>query len=1024
MNKVLFCLYIIVIVSLAVVLLGKDFRSAIPVALTEKVVVEKTNPFNNMYSTWVDSVFNRLTLDQRIGQLFFADVYSNQGKSHVDAITALINNHHIGGLIFFHGGPISQAVLTNKLQEISKTPLLVSIDAEWGLGMRLDSCVSFPRQMTLGAIKDIDLIRQMGVEIGQQCRRMGIHISFSPLADVNNNPLNPVIGNRSFGENSHDVAKRALAYMTGLQEQRILTTAKHFPGHGNTTVDSHHALPVVTESYARLDSLEWYPYKEMIRNYLTGIMVAHIHVPELDNTPNLAASLSRRVITDILRDSLNFCGLIYTDALNMKGVTNHFEAGELEVMAIEAGADVLLMSADIPKAIDAVKTAINTGRIDKEQVEMSCRRILAAKEWAGLNKYKPVNTNGLIERLNSPETDLLNRRLVEASLTVVQNRDSIIPLKRLDKEKTAVLLTGVSQENSFLNTLNLYEENDYYFLPRGVTSQHENVLLNDLKIYSRVIVGIHNTNSNPAANYGILPNFGTFVDRLADSTNVILCLFASPYALSSFKNKTNMAAIVVGYQGTSLVQDYMAQLLYGAIAGKGILPIYVDYRYRYGTGVYTMGGLRFKYSIPEEVQVFSQKLQAIDGMVRNAINEKAFPGCQILAARNGVVFFKKEYGNTRYDNLAELVEPNHIYDLASVSKVAATMPPLMLFNDEELFKLEGKLADYLPELRNSNKANITMIDLLTHQSQLPSHIAFHLRTMEPIDSEKKLLEGTYSALHSIYLGPRTYLNSQHRFKEGYYATKESDSHKLQVADSMFVVGSYRDSIIRGIRNVRLLARKQYTYSDLGFILLGNIIERLSEKQLDEFVTQRFYAPLGATTLRFNPLKYFKQERIIPTSNDTVFRKQWLQGYVHDENAALMGGISGHAGLFGNANDLAKLMQMFLNMGTYGGERYINEETIKEFISSPFVKKGNRRGLGFDKPEPAPRPNDLMTKNASASSFGHTGFTGTMVWMDPKNGLLFVFLSNRVCPNATNNKLSSLALRAKIYEVLAKAIAID
>ena len=1015
MKKVIF--WIVFIVFLGVVI--SPSKQIIPVELP--LFSDATAPFDNLYSPWVDSVYSSLTPDQRIGQLFFAAAYSNQSRSHIDAITALINNHHIGGLIFFQGGPMRQARLTNQYQRISKTPLLIAMDAEWGLGMRLDSAISFPRKMALGAIEDLSLINKMAAEIGRQCRNLGVHINFSPVADINNNPQNPVIGTRSFGEDMHDVSRRALMYMGGLQEQRILTSAKHFPGHGNTSVDSHYALPVVTQTYEELDALEWFPYKEMIKYNLTGIMAAHVHVPALDSTPNLAASLSQRILTDILRDTLNFNGLIYTDALNMRGVTDHFSAGELEVMALEAGADVLLMPADIPKAIAAIKTAINSGRLDRRKIDLSCRRILAAKEWAGLNSYRPVEMRGLRDRLNTIEAELLNRKLVEASLTVVQNKDSILPLKRLYEERTAILLTGVSQENQFLNTLKLYEENNHFYLLRGITRQQENDLLERLTTYSRVIVGIHNTTSSPANDYGIQPNVTDFVDRLSYQTKVILCLFAPPYALSLFNNKENMAAIVVSYQGSTLVQDYTAQMIYGAVAGRGRLPVSVDSVYRNRMGVNTAGGLRLKYSIPEEVQIFSGRLSVIDEMVKRAMDEKAFPGCQILAARNGVVFFSKEYGQTRYDDEARPVTPQHIYDLASVSKVTATTPAVMQLYDRRQISMQGRLADYLPEMTDSDKENITMIDLLTHQSRLPAHIAFYLRTKEPLDKTERLLADRESPLHSIFLGPRTYLNSQRQFKEGFYSKEKDEIFSMQVADSMFIVGTFLDSMSRVIRNVRLLARRQMVYSDLGFILLGNIVERVDNKPLDEFVYQNLYAPLGATTLGFRPLNRFPDRRIVPTSNDTVFRRQLLLGYVHDENAALMGGVAGHAGLFSSANDLAKLMQMYLNMGTYGGERYIRAETVREFTSSPFARQGNRRALGFDKPDHAARNPTQMTKNSSPLSYGHTGFTGTMVWTDPESGLIFIFLSNRVCPDASNNLLSTLGLRARVYEALVKAI---
>lgn len=1014
MKKILVWL---VMVSLAGVSSGKDIENTVfPASL------QITDyPFDRLHSPWVDSVFNSLSPDQRIGQLFFAAAYSNLGKDHVSTITGYIKKYKIGGLIFFQGGPKSQVLLTNRYQAMSQTPMLIAMDAEWGLGMRLDSSVSFPRQMALGAVRDIRLLYHLGNEVGLQCRRMGVHLNFAPVVDVNSNRDNPVIGTRSFGENSNDVAQRSAMYMAGMQRQHILTAAKHFPGHGNTAADSHHSLPVVNDSYAEMDSLEWRPYKELIKSNLTGILAAHVSVPALDSTPNLAASLSHRVLTDILRDSLGFRGLVYTDALNMKGAANFFKPGELEVKALQAGADVLLMPADISKAMSAIKTAISSGQISMERIDLSCRRILAAKEWAGLSDYHTVDTTRLLDCINRPEANLLHRKLVEESLTIVQNRDSTLPLKQLDRNKTAILLTGTSLPSSFSRTLGLYHEDDYYFLDKTASAAQIDELYAVLCSYRRVIVGIHNTTANPGVSYGIFSEAALMVDRLAGRTQVILCLFASPYALSLFKNKEKMAAITVGYQESALCQDYTAQLLYGAIAGKGTLPVSADSAYQYRHGIFTKGCLRLKYSIPEEVNIQSYKLSTIDTLVQNAINEHAMPGCQILVARNGIVFFKKEYGQTRYGNQAESVHPGHIYDLASVTKISATLPAFMQLYDRKKIKMHDRLADYLPYLKESDKAKITMIDLLTHQARLQPSVSFYLNTLQPVDTAAKLLSKSRSAHHSIALGPGTYLNSKTHFKKGYFSVSEAPLHRLPVADSLFVLNTYRDTIFNGIKNSKLLSKKQYRYSDLGFILLGQTVEQISGQPVDEYVSRNFYSRLGASTLGYLPLKHYPHGRIVPTAHDTIFRRQWLQGHVHDETAALMGGVGGHAGLFGNANDLAKLMQMYLNRGVYGGERYIEEETVEYFTSRPFFKRGNRRGIGFDKPEPDPDRQSPAGNGASPQSFGHSGFTGTYVWMDPETGLLYVFLSNRVSPDASNNKLSSLNLRTGIYDILVQSI---
>ncbi|MDR1864004.1 MAG: serine hydrolase [Bacteroidales bacterium] len=983
--------------------------------------LRRTFPFDDLHTPWVDSVYNSLTAEQRIGQLLLVAAYSNKDQAHVDQVSECVEKYRIGGLIFFQGGPKRQVLLTNYYQRLSQTPLLIAMDAEWGLGMRLDSCISFPRSMPLGAVEDLDLIYSMGREIGMQCRRMGVHLNFAPVTDINNQPSNPVIGIRSFGENRDEVTRRSIPYMSGLQDEHVLAAAKHFPGHGNTVSDSHHSLPVTGDSYRSLDTLEWVPYRELIRRELTGVLAAHIHVPALDSTPNLAASLSRRVLTEILRDSLKFKGLIYTDALNMKGVSRFFSPGELEIRALQAGADVLLMPDNVPVAIAAVKAAIDSGRIDSKQIELSCRRILAAKQWAGLNRYQPTDTTALMADLHCSEAELLNRRLTESSLTVVQNVQEIIPLKELDRSRTAVLLTGISLPNRFLQTLALYEENDYYFFNEDTSPELEKELAETLNNYTRVIVGVHNTRYHTNGRYGIAPRVFSLVDRLADNTRVILCLFAPPYALSNFTGAGKMHAIVVAYQDTPLFQDCAAQLLYGAHPATGTLPVSVGASFPSGKGISFAGGLRLRYSIPEDVGMSSRKLLSIDTMTLAAIESGAMPGCQIVAARNGTVFFSKEYGQTRYDGDADPVHPKHIYDLASVTKIAATIPAMMLLYDRDEIKLRDRLDKHLAFPKDSEPARITLADLLTHQARLPAFIPFHLTVMEPIDSSETLISRSQDKHHSIRLSAGSWLNARRKFKDGYLSSSENEFHRAQAAPDMYVLTSYRDTIFNRIKQLTLSPQKQYRYSDLGFILLTELIEQKSGWTADEYVSLNFYRRLGATSLGYLPLKRFPKERIVPTANDTVFRNQWLQGTVHDENAALMGGVSGHAGLFGNANDLAKLMQMYLNKGMYGGERYMEEKTVEDFTACHFCKQGNRRGIGFDKPEPDPKKQNPACSCASPESYGHSGFTGTYVWMDPQTGLLLVFLSNRVCPDPSNNKLITSNLRTRIYQALADAM---
>jgi beta-glucosidase-like glycosyl hydrolase/CubicO group peptidase (beta-lactamase class C family) len=840
------------------------------------------------------------------------------------------------------------------------------------------------------------------------------------VVDINNQPANPVIGIRSFGEDSTEVNRRSSSYMNGLQEEHILTAAKHFPGHGNTTVDSHQALPVLTDTYEALNGLEWAPYKHLMKQGLTGVLTGHLSVPALDSTANLASSLSRKVMTDILRDSLHFRGLIYTDALNMRGVSKFFPSGKVEVKALEAGADVLLMPDDVPRAVAAVKAAVDSGRLSREQIELSCRKILAAKQWCGLDKYQPVNTDGLHAFINRPEADLLNRQLIAASLTVVHNSRHILPLTHLDSAKTAVLITGQQLPSHFLMTIKKYEEPDYYFLSEKTTAIQEKQLAETLSAYTRVIVGIHNTKYHIDNSYGIAQRVFSFVDRLTERTDVILCLFAPPYALSNFDNRDKMKGIVISYQDAPLVQDYTAQLLYGAIGAKGSLPVSIDTIRCCRYGITTAGGLRLRYSIPEEANIASDRLFAIDTMVANAIDSGAMPGCQVLAARNGIVFFQREYGNTRY-NRDEPVRPEHIYDLASLTKVSAALPSVMLLLDNDEIKLRDHLEKHLPFSGKYETNKITLEDLLTHQAKLPAFIPFYLNVMQAEDANETLLSTVKNAQHTVRLSANSWMNKHRKYKDGYFTTSADSLHHAPTAEGLYVMDSYRDTIFNRIKQTTLLPKKQYLYSDLGFILLTELIEQKSETGLDEFVARNFYRRLGATTLGYRPVNRFPTGRIVPTANDTLFRRQWLQGYVHDENASLMGGVSGHAGLYSNANDLAKLMQMYLNKGVYGGERFFKERTVKEFTECQFCRQGNRRGIGFDKPEPDAHKPSPAAKNASPESFGHSGFTGTYAWMDPENGLLFIFLSNRVCPDASNNKLVNSNLRTRIYQVLAEAI---
>lgn len=988
----------------------------------EKVVdaKEPSSPYTIGNTPWADSVFNSLSIDERIAQLFMVAAFSNKDKRHEEEIADLVSRYNIGGLIFFQGSPTRQVLETNYYQSKAKTPLVIGMDAEWGLGMRLDSTIEYPRQMMLGALQDPDLIYEMGQDIARQMKRIGVQINFAPVVDINNNPDNPVISNRSFGEDPQLVSSYSMAYMMGLQNNHVFAVAKHFPGHGDTNSDSHFSLPVIDQDYKRLDSVELHPFKYLIKGNLGGVMIAHLNLPKIDSSRNIPSTLSRNIVTNILRDSLGFEGLVFTDALNMRSVSGAYPNGEVEVKALEAGNDILVMSNDVPLAISKIKQAIRSGRLSEQQINESCRKMLVLKEWAGLTSRKFVNPDNLVQDLNSVKSQLINRRIVENAITVVKNSNNLIPVKNLESTRIAVVNVGESKQDKFNETVDLYTKTDHYYLPKSSSQAEVSKLLNDLEQYNLVIVSVMNTNYSPKKNYGVSEEAMNFINKISKKEKTILNVFAPPYLLKKIEDLHNFKTIIVAYEDNAVTQEYSAQLIFGGISARGILPVSATPAFSFRKGVSTGSATRFKYSIPEDASINSRELVSIDSIVNDAIRRKAIPGCQILAAKNGVVFFDKAYGYHTYDS-TEQVKLTDLYDIASITKVAATTAAIMKLYETGMVKLDKTLSDYVPEFKKTNKSDIVLMDILTHQSRLQPGIPFYLNLLLPLSKQEKAGSREFSANYDVKLGYEYLVNHIRNYKPGYFSRMAGINFGNQVADSLFALTSYEDTMINRIGSSSLLSRKEYRYSDIGFICLHTLINKVASEPLQDYVRDNFYTHLGATTLGFTPLQRFKVSEIVPTELDLTFRQQLVHGYVHDQSAALMGGVSGHAGLFSNANDLAKLFQMFLNEGTYGGERLLQKETIDYFISSPFRSLGNRRGIGFDKPEMNPLKINPVCDCVSSRSFGHSGFTGTFAWADPETGLLYIFLSNRVYPSSNNNKLTELGVRTKILEVFARSI---
>lgn len=948
-------------------------------------------PFAEYNSQWVDSVFSTMSLEEKIGQLFMVAAYPKQGSSHITEIENLIKNYHIGGIIYFQGGPVRLAQMNNHFQSISKIPIMSAIDGEWGLGMRLDSTIDFPHQVMLGAIEDESLIYEMGVEIARQCKRIGIDINFAPVVDIYNNPFNPVISVRSFGENKYDVTRKGFAYMIGMQDNNVLATAKHFPGHGDTDTDSHKDLPIINHTRERLDSVELYPFKQLIESGLGGMMIAHLYIPAIEPTENLASSLSSKFVNDILINELDFKGLIFTDALGMQGITDHFEPGVADLKAFIAGVDILLMSENVSKAFKLIKENIENGTISEEVLNERVKKILRAKQWMGLDNRKAIKIENIYKDLNSPQAELINRKLVEASLTLVKNNENLIPIQDLDKNKIASVSIGDGSITVFQETLSLYSGVEHFSIDKDASYSDFSNLQNKLSDFDIIIIGIHKTSLYSTKYFGITSQSIDFVSKISKSKKVVLDIFGNPHSLKRFSDIDDIQSIVMSYEGTDLSEELSAQLIFGGISAEGRLPVTVNEKFPYKTGIWDEK-IRLKYSIPEELKIDRIKLEKIDSVILGAIEEKAFPGCQVFAAKDGIVFLNKSYGFQTYEK-KKPVTIWDIYDLASITKVAATTNALMKLYDDNKFDIDEKLETYLPELDGTDKSNILMKDILTHQARLKPWIPFYLRTFDK----------TTNQLDTFW-----------------YSDQKTNEFDLKVADNLYIKSQYTDSIYNRIYTSNLRTYKKYKYSDMGFYLFYKIIDSIAEDGFENFLEENFYKPLGAYSLCYNPLNKFEKEIIVPTEDDKTFRNQLLQGYVHDYGAALMGGYGGHAGLFSNANDLAKVLQMWLQGGEYAGNRYIAESTIKIFTTKPKSNVyGNRRSLGFDKNTSS--GDGPASSRVSTISYGHTGFTGTMIWIDPKENLIYIFLSNRINPDIENRKINELNIRAKVQSLIYQAI---
>ena len=927
---------------------------------------------------WIDSVSNTLTLDEKIAQFFMAAAYTNKDAEHIAEVENLVMKTKVGGLIFFKGHPTVQAHWINDLQQKAKLPLMLSIDGEWGINMRLDSTIQYPKQLTLGAIQDNRLIYDMGKRIANECKAVGLNINLAPVVDVNNNMKNPVINDRSFGEDPNNVALKGLAYMQGMQDEHVMAVGKHFPGHGDTDTDSHLSLPTIPHSRARLDSVELVPFKLLFDNGLMGVMAAHLHIPSLDNRKNRAVSLSKNVTTYLLRDTLGFDGLVFSDALNMKGVSDYFSPGEVDLEAFLAGNDILLFSEDITRGIALIKKAVKSGKISEEYINTRLIKVLAYKYDLGLDK-KPalLSTNTLTQYLTNPQGTQLQKKLYEKAITLVRHDEKIIPLS--PKLKIGVFSIHKKDNNLLTNQLEGFTKINSFSV--------SNYNLEKIAAHDIIIAPVYAMSKYASKNYGFTDAELLMLKEINKKTKVIIVLFGSPYSLKHFQDFEN---IIVAYEENHITEQAVANMLLGNLSIEGRLPVSAG-KYKAGSGITILSSIGLENVAPNSIGINTYALAKIDSIINDAIKNEATPGAQILIAKEGKVFYNKAFGFFDYEKNEE-VNLRSIYDVASITKIVATTLAVMKLYEENKLDLKQTIGYYLPEFDDTNICGVTIESILLHHSGLPGWIPFYTRTVSD----------------SIY--------------GNWYQSEPNQSFCIPVADNMYMCADSTGVIWNIIGNQNPKEQPNYRYSDIGFYILKQVIERITEKPLDKYVAEQFYAPLELFYTGFLPLNRFDKKQIVPTENDAYFRNQKIQGYVHDMGAAMLGGVSGHAGVFSTSNDLAVILQMLLNKGVYNNIQFFKPETIAYFTSKKI--ESNRRGLGFDKPTEYKNGSGSGSDFSSSDSYGHTGFTGCIFWADPKYDLVYVFLSNRTYPTMNNDKLVKDNVRTKIHDLAYEAIGIN
>ena len=991
---------------------------AITLSVAARGNAKLPNLFNNVdqvaMNQWVDSVFNSLSEEGRIGQLIVAAVTPKSNDATRELVRRLVTQNLVGGLIYEGSTIAEQAEVTNLAQSLAAVPLVITIDGEWGLGMRLKEVPNFQRNLILGALDNDMLLYEYGREVARQCRRMGIHVNFAPVLDVNDNPLNPVIGNRSFGESPELVARHAIAFARGLEDGGVMAVGKHFPGHGSSSEDSHKTLPVINKSLQEINTCELVPFRRFIDAGLSGILTAHLLMPSLEGG-KAPTSLSRECVGTLLRDQLGFEGLIFTDALNMKGATQMLK-GSPCVNALLAGNDVLLMPENINDEIAAVKAAVASGKIPQSVIDERCKKILRYKYALDLTSKQHVNTAHLTEDVNSQHAAVLKRQLTAGCITVIKNNDNILPIHNLQSRHIGVATIG--NENGTTSTFTRrcadYAEVKRFDLAKAGDAATLAEQLHDGH-FNTIIVEVGEDNeANRAALDAVVKK----------NKNIIVVITSKPYDIKNYGNAIthkHVKAVVLTYENSKLAEDYAAQTIFGGNGANGNLPISLSFkgkktRYDAGHGIHYAAN-RLGYSIPAEVGLDNRLTAQIDSVCRLGVQQHAFPGCQVIVARHGKVVYKGSFGTIDYSSNVK-VDDYTLFGLASVSKATGTISGVMKAFDDGKFALDDKASEYIPGLRDGDKEDITFRDLLYHETGMPASLNMWYMMMDPNTYSGVLIAGAEDATHPIKVMNGAWGHKDAKLRTDILSTVKTDKFNIAIADGIWGGRVTYDSIMNRIYHAKL-GKKKYLYSCCNFSLLADAVQRMTHSPLNYYVNNYIFAPLGAYHTMYRPLSKYSRNEIAYTEKDTYLRRQHIHGYVHDELAAFSGGVQGNAGLFSNANDLAKLFQMWLNGGTYGGVRLLKASTIETFTTQK--SPNSHRGLGFDKPVVGNPDASNTCAEATPETYGHTGFTGTCFWVDPKNDMFYIFLSNRVSPTRNNPNFGRISARSHIQSLIYKAI---